>query len=35
MPASGPIHELGEFAVALHLHSDVNATVTIAVVAEE
>lgn len=35
MPNSGPIHELGEFTIGLHLHTDVNATVTIAVVAEE
>ena len=31
----GPIHELGEFAIGVHLHTDVNAEVTIRVVAEE
>ncbi|MCH7821832.1 MAG: 50S ribosomal protein L9 [Proteobacteria bacterium] len=31
----GPIHELGEFVIGVHLHSDVNAEVTIRVVAEE
>lgn len=31
----GPIHELGEFAVGIHLHSDVNAEVTVRVVAAE
>ncbi|MGH8272268.1 MAG: 50S ribosomal protein L9 [Gammaproteobacteria bacterium] len=35
LPAEGAIHELGEFEVGLHLHTDVNATVTIVVVAEE
>lgn len=35
MPDTGPIHELGEFEIGIHLHSDVDATVTIAVVAEE
>ncbi len=35
LPAAGAIHELGEFEVGLHLHTDVNATVTIVVVAEE
>lgn len=35
LPAAGAIHELGEFEVGLHLHTDVDATVTIAVVAEE
>ncbi|MGH8428238.1 MAG: 50S ribosomal protein L9 [Gammaproteobacteria bacterium] len=35
MPVSGPIHELGESEIVLHLHTDVNATVTFAVVAEE
>ncbi len=30
----GPIHELGEFVIGIHLHSDINADVTIRVVAE-
>lgn len=31
----GPIHELGEFTVGIHLHSDVNADVTVRVVSAE
>lgn len=31
----GPIHELGEFMIGVHLHSDVNAEVIVRVVAEE
>lgn len=31
----GPVHEIGEFAVGIHLHSDVNVEVTLRVVAEE
>jgi large subunit ribosomal protein L9 len=31
----GPIHEVGDFAVGLHFHSDVNVDVTVRVVAEE
>ena len=31
----GPIHELGEYEVGVHLHSDVNATVKVRVVAAE
>ena len=31
----GPIHELGEFQIGVHLHGDVNAEVTIRVVAAE
>jgi large subunit ribosomal protein L9 len=31
----GPIHELGEFEINLHLHSDVNVPLKIKVVAEE
>ncbi|MEE8425698.1 MAG: 50S ribosomal protein L9 [Woeseiaceae bacterium] len=31
----GPIHELGEFAVGVHLHGELNAEVTIRVVASE
>ncbi len=31
----GPIHEVGEFTVGLHLHSDVNAEITVRVVGEE
>lgn len=33
--ADGPIHELGEFEIGVHLHSDVNATVKVRVVAAE
>lgn len=35
MPDTGPIHELGEYEIGIHLHTDVDATVMIAVVAEE
>ncbi len=31
----GPIHELGEFDIDLHLHADVNTTVKVNVIAEE
>ena len=31
----GPIHEVGDFAVGLHFHSDVNAEITVKVVADE
>ena len=31
----GPIHEVGEFPVGIHLHSEVNAEVLVKVVAEE
>ena len=31
----GPIHELGEFVIGIHLHSDINADVTIRVVVAE
>lgn len=31
----GPIHELGEFQIGVHLHSEVNATVTVRVVSGE
>jgi len=31
----GPIHELGEFVVGVHLHSDVDAEITVRVVAAE
>ena len=31
----GPIHELGEFAIGVHLHTDVDAEVTIRVVEAE
>ncbi|MCP4300080.1 MAG: 50S ribosomal protein L9 [Gammaproteobacteria bacterium] len=31
----GPIHELGEFVVGIHLHSEVNAEVTVRVVPAE
>lgn len=35
LPAEGAIRELGEYEVGLHLHSDVDATVTVVVAAEE
>ena len=31
----GPIHELGDFQIGLHLHPDVNAEVTVKVVAAD
>ncbi len=31
----GPIHELGEFTVGVHLHTDVNAEVIVRVIAAE
>lgn len=31
----GPIHEVGDFPVGLHLHADVNVEVTVKVVADE
>lgn len=31
----GPIHELGDFGIGLHLHADVNVDVSLKVVAEE
>ncbi len=31
----GPIHEVGDFTVGLHFHSDVNAEITVKVVAED
>jgi len=31
----GPIHEIGDHAVGLHLHIDVNVEITVKVVAEE
>ena len=31
----GPIHELGEFPVGIHLHSEVNAEIVVRVVAAE
>jgi large subunit ribosomal protein L9 len=31
----GPIHELGEFEVGVHLHSEINATIKLRVVAAE
>lgn len=33
--ADGPIHELGEYEVGVHLHSDVNTTIKVRVVAAE
>jgi len=35
LPEEGALRELGEFEIGIHLHSDVNTTVTVAVVAEE
>jgi large subunit ribosomal protein L9 len=35
LPGAGAIRELGEYEVGLHLHTDADASVTIAVVAEE
>lgn len=35
LPETGAFREIGEFEVTLHLHTDVNASVIIAVVAEE
>jgi large subunit ribosomal protein L9 len=34
LPETGALRELGEFEIELHLHTDVNASVIIAVVAE-
>ncbi len=31
----GPIHEVGEFKIGVHLHTDINVEVTVIVVAEE
>jgi ribosomal protein L9 len=31
----GPIHEVGEFIVGLHFHSDVNADITVRVIGNE
>ena len=31
----GPIHELGEYQIGVHLHAEVNAEVTVRVVAAE
>ena len=31
----GPIHELGDFPVGLHLHPEINVEVTVKVVADE
>ena len=31
----GPIHELGEFQIGVHLHSEVNAEVTVRIVAAD
>ena len=33
--ADGPIHDLGEYEVGVHLHSDVNATIKVRIVAAE
>ncbi len=32
---NGPIHEVGDYTVGLHFHSDVNAEITVKVVADE
>ena len=31
----GPIHEIGDFSIGLHLHTDINVDVTVKVVAED
>jgi large subunit ribosomal protein L9 len=31
----GPIHELGEFTIGMHLHADINVDVVVKVVAED
>ena len=31
----GPIHEVGEFTIGVHLHTDINVDITVNVVAEE
>ena len=31
----GPIHEVGEFSVGLHLHTDVNVDINLKIVPEE
>lgn len=31
----GPIHEIGDFSIGLHLHTDVNVDINLKVVAEE
>lgn len=31
----GPIHDLGEFTIGVHLHSEINVDVTVRIVAEE
>lgn len=31
----GPLHEIGDFAVGLHLHPEINVEITVKVVAEE
>jgi large subunit ribosomal protein L9 len=33
--ADGPLHELGDFIVGLHLHPEINVDITVKVVAEE
>ncbi|MEO0998660.1 MAG: 50S ribosomal protein L9 [Pseudomonadota bacterium] len=35
LPDDGPIREAGDYTIALHLHSDVDVDVALAVVAEE
>ncbi len=31
----GPIHEIGDFSIGLHLHTDINVDVTVKIVAED
>ena len=31
----GPIHEVGDFSIGLHLHADINVDITVKVVADE
>ncbi len=33
--SDGPIHEVGDFTMGLHFHSDVNAEITVKVVGDE
>lgn len=33
--ADGPIHEIGDFSIGLHFHSDVNVDINLKVVAED
>jgi large subunit ribosomal protein L9 len=31
----GPIHDVGDFTIGMHFHTDVNAEITVKVVADE